>query len=224
MKPVQPLSTPFYAGVEGGMNPDVEKHGEETIETKLSQLQLESQSLEVPVVEPDLLNRFEISIPIDKSPSLSVFGRPLFQGGSSGLGGLHVLGEEEEDVLPLEIMAENEMKVGLDYEGMMVEYGQEEGLVEATPLAVEGYENWEDIILVKFSEFLGFATEGFETQIVDLMRQMVKNQNKGSRPGQTPVSRCEQELKKLKCTINYGGQRSGKSINIDRGNFLLKLG
>ena len=178
VKPAQPLSTPFYAGVEGGMNPDVEKQGEETAETKLSQLQLESQSLEAPVVEPDLLNRFEISIPVDKSPSLSVFGQPLFQGGSSGLGGLHVLGEEEEGILPLEIVAENETKGGFDHEGMMVEYGQEEGLVEATPLAVEGYENWEDNMLVKFSEFLGFATEGFETQIVDLMRQMVKNQNK----------------------------------------------
>ena len=162
------------------------------------------------MVEPDLLNRFEISIPIDKSPSLSVFGRPFFQGGSSGQGGLHVLGEEEEDVLPLEIVAENETKGGFDHEGMMVEYGQEEGLVEATPLAVEGYENWEDNMLVKFSEFLGFVTEGFETQIVDLMRQMVKNQNKGLRPGQTPVSRCERELKKLECTINYGGKEAGK--------------
>ena len=79
-------------------------------------------------------------------------------------------------------------------------------------------------MLVKFSEFQGFATEGFETQIVDLMRQMVKNQNKGPRPGQTPVSRCERELKKLECTINYRGQRSGKSVNRDKGNLLLKLG
>ena len=206
------------------MDPEVEKHGEEVAETKHSQLHLESQRLEAPLVDPDLLNRFEISIPIDNSPSLSVFGRPLFQGGSSGMGGLHVLGEEEEGVLPLEIVAENEVKGGSGQEGMMVEYGQEEGFVEATSLAVEGYENWEDSMLVKFSEFLGFATEGFETQIIDLMRQMVKNQNKGPRPGQTPVSRCERELKKLECTINYGGQRCGKSVNIDRGNFLLKLG
>ena len=75
------------------------------------------------MVAPDLLDRFEISIPIDNSPSLSVFSRPLFQGGSSGLGGLHVLGEEEEGVLPLEIVAENEVKGGTDQEGMMVEYG-----------------------------------------------------------------------------------------------------
>ena len=106
----------------------------------------------------------------------------------------------------------------------MVDFGQAEGFVEVTPIAMERYESWEDSMMVKFSEFLGFSTVGFETQIVDLMRQMLKNQNKGPRSGQTPMSRCEQELKKLECTINYGGQRSGKSVNKDRGNLLLKLG
>ena len=56
------------------------------------------------------------------------------------------------------------------------------------------------------------------------MRQMLDNRNKGSKVGQTPVSRRERELKKLECTINYGGQRSGKGANRDRGNLLLKLG
>ena len=188
---------------------------------------MESQRAEAPLDGPDLSNRFEMSIPIVNSPSLSFFGRPLFQGGSSGLGGLgglHGLGEEVEGVLPLEMVAANEMKEGSSQEGMLVEYKQEEDIVEATPLAVEGYEKWEDSMLVKFSEFLGFATEGFESQIIELMRQMVKTQNKGPRPGQMPVSRCERELKKLECTINYGGQRSGKSANRDRGNFWLKLG
>ena len=161
---------------------------------------------------------------LHNSPSLSVFGRPLFQGGSSGLGGLHIQGEEEEGVLPLAIVAENEVKGGTDQEGLMVDFGQEEGFVEATPLAVEGYESWEDNMMVKFNKFMEFLTVGFETQIVDLMRQMLKNHIKGPRLGQTLVSRCERELKKLECMINYGGQRSGKSVNRDRGNLLLKLG
>ena len=210
INPAQALSSPFNAEAEGGLNTGVENHGELAAETNQSQLQVESQRIEAPLVDPVLLNRFEISMLIDNSPSLSFFGRPLFQGGSSGLGGSHVLGEEVEGVLPMEIVAVNEMKGGSSQEGMMVEYGQEKGIVEATPLVVEGYENWEDSMLVKFSEFLGFATEGFETQIVELMRQMVKTQNKGPRSGQTPVSRCERELKKLECTINYGGQRVGK--------------
>ena len=65
---------------------------------------------------------------------------------------------------------------------------------------------------------------GFEPQIIDVMRQILNNQNKGPKMGKRPVSRYERELKKLECTINYGGHRSGKSVNRDRGNLLLKLG
>ena len=53
---------------------------------------------------------------------------------------------------------------------------------------------------------------------------MLNNQNKGPKMGQTLVSKCERELKKLECMINYGGQRSRKSAIKDRGNLLLKLG
>ena len=59
-------------------------------------------------------------------------------------------------------MAENEVEGGTDQEGLMVGFGQEEGIVESTPLVVEGYESWEDSMLVKFSEFMGFLTMGFE--------------------------------------------------------------
>ena len=223
--PAQAPSTSFTAEAEGLLNTETENHGEAVAET--NQIQVESHRAEDPLDGPDLSNRFELSMPIINSPSLSFFGRPLFQGGSSGLGGLgglHGLGEEVEGVLPMEMVATNEIKEGSSQEGMLVEYRQEEGIVEATPLAIEGYEKWEDSMLVKFSEFLGFTIEGFESQIIELMRQMVKTQNKGPRPGQTPISRCERELKKLECTLNYGGQRSGKSANRDRGNFLLKLG
>ena len=48
---------------------------------------------------------------------------------------------------------------------------------------------------------------------------MLDNRNQGSKVGQTPVSRCERELKKLECTVNYGGQRSGKGANRDKGTF-----
>ena len=220
--PAQAPSSPISAEAVGGLHTETENYGE--VAAVSSQDQVEAQSMEAPLDDPASLNRFEMSMPIANSPSLSFFGRPLLQGGSSGWGGSYVLGEEAEGVLPLEIVVANEMKEGSNQEGMMVEYGQGEDIVEATPLAVEGYEKWEDSMLVKFSEFLGFATEGFETQIIELMRQMMKTQNKGPRPGQTQVSRCERELKKLECTINYGGQRSGKSANRDRGNFLLKLG
>ena len=51
------------------------------------------------------------------------------------------------------------------------------------------------------------------------MRQMLDNQNKGPKMGQTSVSKCERELKKLECTINYGGQRSGKNAIRDEESF-----
>ena len=141
VNPAHALSSLLNVEAEGGLSTDVENHEEVEAETNQSQLQVESQRIEAPLADPVLLNRFEISMPIDNSPSLSFFGGPLFQGGSSDPGGAHVIGEEVMGVLPMEIVAANEMKGGSSQEGMMVEYGQEEGIVEATPLAVEGYEN-----------------------------------------------------------------------------------
>ena len=77
--------------MEGGATADFEKEGEKVAVTESSRLFLETLRLEAHLVDPDLLNRFEISTPtVINSSSLSVFGRPLFQGDSSSLGGLHV--------------------------------------------------------------------------------------------------------------------------------------
>ena len=101
------------ATVEGGATADFEKEGEKAAVTESSQLSLETSRLEVHLVDPNLLNRFEIStLTVVTSSSLSVFGRPLCQEGFSGLGGLHVLVDEEEGVLPLAIVAENELEGG----------------------------------------------------------------------------------------------------------------
>ena len=82
------------AEVEGGATANFEKEGEKAAVTESSQLSLETSRLEAHLVDPDLLNKFEISTPIVvNSSSLTILGRPIFQGGSSGLGGLHVLGD-----------------------------------------------------------------------------------------------------------------------------------
>ena len=86
------------------------------------------------------------------------------------MGGLHVQGDEKEGLLPLAIVAENEVEGGIGHEELMVDFGQGERIEEVTPLAVEWYERWDDSMLVKFSEFLGFSTLGFEPQIIDLMQ------------------------------------------------------
>ena len=85
-----------------------------------------------------------------------------------------------------------------------------------------GYNNWEYSCLIKFSEFLGVTTAGFEEEILELMRKMESQQQGDKRKGYPIETRCERELRKLKCTINYSGKGQNRGGR-DRGNFLLKL-
>ena len=41
--------------------------------------------------------------------------------------------------------------------------------------------------------------------------------------GSLAVSKSEQELRRLNCTINYNGKKTNKGGGKDRGNLLLKL-
>ena len=85
-----------------------------------------------------------------------------------------------------------------------------------------GYNKWEDSCLIKFSEFLGVTTAGFEEEILELMRKMESQQEGDKRKGYPIETRCERELRKLECTINYSGKSQNRGGR-DRGNFLLKL-
>ena len=165
----------------------------------------------------------------DFSPSIfSVFGRPLLSGGSSGLGESHMfedLGETE----PLRVVLADGREWGKGFaEGSME--GEQLGVGTGSPsedpsvvnLESKGYNEWEDSCLIKFSEFLGVTTAGFEEEIVELLRKMEARQHGDKRKGDTGETRCERELRKLECTINYNGKgqiRGGR----DRGNLLLKL-
>ena len=85
-----------------------------------------------------------------------------------------------------------------------------------------GYDNWEDNYLIKFSEFLGIPTVGYDEEILELLRKMVSQQPGNKRKGHSTESRSERELRKLECTINYSGKGQNRGGR-DRGNFLLKL-
>ena len=85
-----------------------------------------------------------------------------------------------------------------------------------------GYNNWEDSCLFKFSKYLGVTTAGFEEEILKLMRKIEVQQVADKRKGLVSETRCERELRKLECTINYSGKNQNRSGR-DRGNFLLKL-
>ena len=87
---------------------------------------------------------------------------------------------------------------------------------------VRGYASWEESCLVKFSEFLGFQTIGHEKEFINMLRQLKDKKNLCGSMGQLGYSKCDREMKKLACTINYNGRENGKGSGRDRGNFRLK--
>ena len=167
----------------------------------------------------------------ENSPSslISVFGRPLLFGGFLGQGGYLEL-NEVVDLEPLWMVAADGSEWGLESSGALVvleegSEGAEQQVEEAVFVASEvlGYEKWEDSCLVKFSEFLGFPTVGFKSEIMDLLRKMAVKQHQEENKGAITMSRCERELKKLVCTINYDGKNQNKVGDRERGNLMLRL-
>ena len=97
--------------------------------------------------------------------------------------------------------------------------GEESASVETEDL---GYEKWEYSCLIKFSEFLGFSTVGFESEILDLLSKIVARQHQVENKGANTKSRCERELKKLVCTINYDERSHIKGGDKERGSLMLR--
>ena len=172
-------------------------------------------------------SRFETEPSNDFSPTIfSVFGRPLLSGGSSGEYHDHVdLGEME----PLRVVSADGKEWGKALTVVPREGGQTNvglGSLSVEPSVVnsevKGYDKWEDSCLIKFSEFLEVTTAGFEEEILELMRKMNTRQHRDNRKGDPAETRCERELRKLECTINYNGKGQNRGGR-DRGNLLLKL-
>ena len=173
-------------------------------------------------------SRYETESPSIISSLCSVFGRPLVSGGPSGLGNC-LEDEELGDVAPLRAVLADGMewgeKTSEDFPDAIIETescgdGKEEGA--KTHSECLGYEKWEDNCLIKFSEFLGIPTVGYDAEILKLLRKMVSQQPGNKRKGNPSESRSKRELRKLECTINYNGKGQNRGGR-DRGNFLLKL-
>ena len=153
-----------------------------------------------------------------------VFGRPLLSRGWSGLGDSIL-----EKALPLRVVTADGREWGLENPGGISEEGKETGVVgQRKEAQCESFENWnygswESSCLVKFSEFLGFPTKGFEKEILKLLRNLVASQKLSKEKGSLTVSKSERELRRLRSTINYNGNRSNKGGGRDRGDLLLKL-
>ena len=173
-------------------------------------------------------SRYEAKTPPITSSLCSVFGRPLLSGGPSGLGKC-VENVEMGDLAPLRVVTADGLEWGENIskefsDAILVTENCGDGGKEVAKTREEslGYEKWEDSCLIKFSEFLGIPTVGFDAEILDLLRKMVSQQSGNKRKGNPAESRSERELKKLECTINYNGKDHNRGGR-DRGNFLLKL-
>ena len=168
--------------------------------------------------------RFEsLSLTECSSPLFSVFGRPLLTGGSSGLGEF-LENEIVGDMEPLRVVSVDGSEWGTGIDSALTEDGQESAKEKSVKIRPEsmGYDNWEDSCLLKFSEFLGVKTVGFEEEILNLMRKLETQQEGDKRKDHPTETRCERELRKSECTINYSGKSQNRGGR-DRGNFLLKL-
>ena len=98
------------------------------------------------------------------------------------------------------------------------EDGQREVEVQYETSEIETYENWESSSLAKFSAFLGIPTKGFEKEIFELLRNLVASQKIGKGKGNSTVSKSERELRRLKSTVNYNGNKINNGGGRDRGN------
>ena len=103
------------------------------------------------------------------------------------------------------------------------EDGQREAEVQYETSKTGTYENWESSCLAKFSAFLGIPTKGFEKKILELLRNLVASHKIGKGKGNSIVSKSERELRRLKSTDNYNGNKINNGGGRDRGNLLLKL-
>ena len=128
------------------------------------------------------------NIPSKNSPSpcISVFGRPLLSGGFSGIGVFHG-NDASGDMESLRMVSADgrEVTVGalLEVEQEVVSNRRQNKKLPCVLPEWLGYKNWEDSSLIKFSEYLGVPTMGFEKEILELMQKMVPQQPKEQMKG-----------------------------------------
>ena len=206
---LEPISCSSEAGQEGNAS----SHGEDD----------ESSEVAAQAEGYNLKKRYDDNI-ITQSTSIpfSVFGRPLLSGGFSGRGDSLL-----EKAVPLRVVAADRREWGSERPGGISDEGEETGVVdqrkEAQCESIENwnYGSWENSCLVKFSEFLGFPTKGFEKEILNLLRNLVASQKLSKEKRSLSVSKSERELRRLRSTINYNGNKTNKGRGRDRGNLLI---
>ena len=149
------------------------------------------------------MDKYDVNCYAQYSPiPISVFGRPLLLGGFSVQG----VSVPDKSSIPLRVVAVD----GRDWGSPGVisdvgeengEFGQRKTKSQCELLENWKYGSWESSCLVKFSEFLGFPTKGFEKEILNLFGKLVASQKMCKEKGSQSVSKSERELRRLRSTI-----------------------
>ena len=82
-------------------------------------------------------------------------------------------------------------------------------------------ELWEECSLAKFSQVLGFSTEGIEKEIVNFLTKIRKRREKIHSKELLEKTKFERELKRLECSVNYEGGNKQKALSQGKGNQLI---
>lgn len=91
---------------------------------------------------------------------------------------------------------------------------EESGWVEA---------RWEESDLARFSQFLGFSTEGIEKEILEFMGKIRKRRERIHNKAMLEKSKFERELRRLECSVNYEGGRKKKCTVQGRGCQIMEV-
>ena len=77
--------------------------------------------------------------------------------------------------------------------------------------------------MARFSKFLGFSTEGFEGEILNLLLRTKRKKEQNIKKGISGATKFDRELKKLEWFINYNGARKEKSLVREGGARISNL-
>ena len=80
---------------------------------------------------------------------------------------------------------------------------------------------WEEGSLAKFSQFLGFSTEGLEKEILSFLIKIRKRREKIHSKELLEKTKFERELKRLECSVNYEGGTKQKVPSQGKGDQLI---
>ena len=77
--------------------------------------------------------------------------------------------------------------------------------------------------MARFSKFLGFSTEGFEGEILNMLLRTKRRREQNIKKDISRSAKFDRELKKLECSINYKGARKEKPLVRDGGDRISNL-